>query len=154
MTTQGTLVETRNESDTLFSESLRGPIYWGIAVGMLQAAAPLALRWLDQDIVWAVPLAMIASIYVGFAVADGRTNVIAVEIGVASVFVALSFVAISASPWWAVVGLVGHGLKDLWQHRTHFVSTTRWWPPFCMMVDFVAAAIIAVVVLMGLDLNG
>ena len=27
--------------------------------------------------------------------------------------------------------LAGHGLKDLWQHRSHFVANTRWWPPFC-----------------------
>jgi hypothetical protein len=41
-----------------------------------------------------------------------------------------------------VAGLAGHGLKDLWQHRTHFVANTRWWPPFCMIVDWVIAAII------------
>ena len=59
---------------------------------------------------------------------------------------AFGFVVISAaaipSPWLLVIGFVGHGLKDLWQHRTHFVSTTRWWPPFCMVVDWVLAAII------------
>jgi hypothetical protein len=32
-------------------------------------------------------------------------------------------------------------LKDLWQHRTHFVANMRWWPPFCAVVDWVAAAI-------------
>jgi hypothetical protein len=32
----------------------------------------------------------------------------------------------------------------LWQHRTGFVANTRWWPPFCTTVDFVAAAFIAV----------
>jgi hypothetical protein len=35
--------------------------------------------------------------------------------------------------------MAGHGLKDLWQHRTHFVANTRWWPPFCMVVDWVVA---------------
>jgi hypothetical protein len=43
-----------------------------------------------------------------------------------------------------VAGLAGHGLKDLWQHRTGFVAGTRWWPPFCATVDFVAAVLIAV----------
>jgi hypothetical protein len=33
-------------------------------------------------------------------------------------------------------------LKDLWQHRTQFVANTRWWPPFCMVVDVVVAAIV------------
>jgi hypothetical protein len=50
--------------------------------------------------------------------------------------------AITGSPWLLVAGLAGHGFKDLWQHRTHFVANTRWWPPFCMIVDWVVAAII------------
>ena len=44
--------------------------------------------------------------------------------------------------WLLVAGFVGHGLKDLWQHRAHFGANTRWWAPFCMAVDFVVAAII------------
>src|ERR1051325_783990 len=39
--------------------------------------------------------------------------------------------------------VVGHGIKDSWQQRTHFVANTRWCPPFCLVVDFVAAAVIA-----------
>lgn len=55
-----------------------------------------------------------------------------------------------SAPWLLVAGLAGHGLKDLWQHRTQFVSTTRWWPPFCAAVDFVAAAIIAGEIALGM----
>jgi hypothetical protein len=126
---------------------------WGTAVGILQAVSPAALWWLDEGIVWAITLAIIASIYVGFAVADGRTKVIAIEIGVATVFVILAAVAIDTSPWLVVVGLIGHGLKDLWQHHTHFVATTRWWPPFCLVVDLVAASAIAAFLLTGVDLH-
>jgi hypothetical protein len=97
---------------------------------------------------------VIASIYVGFAVADGRPAVLAVEVGVATVFVVLAAVAITSSPWLAVLGLVGHGVKDLWQHRTGFVANTRWWPPFCLVVDLVAATVIAALLLGGVDLNG
>src|SRR3954466_15282545 len=50
---------------------------------------PLLIWWLDRATVYALGFAVIAGIYVGFAVADG------------------------------------------WQHRSHFVATTRWWPPFC-----------------------
>ena len=35
-------------------------------------------------------------------------------------------------------------MKDLWQHRGQFVANTRWWPPFCLVVDWVAATVIAV----------
>ena len=57
--------------------------------------------------------------------------------------------------WWLepktvyALGLAGHGLKDLWQHRTHFVRNTRWWPPFCATVDWVAAGILTTAILMG-----
>jgi len=58
--------------------------------------------------------------------------------------------AITGSPWLLAAGLAGHGLKETWQHRTHFVAKTRWWPPFCMMVDWVVAAIIVLEIAAGL----
>jgi hypothetical protein len=56
-------------------------------------------------------------------------------------------VGVTGSGWVLVAGLAGHGLKDFWQHRTGFVSGTRWWPPFCAGVDVVAAALLAVTIL-------
>jgi hypothetical protein len=120
----------------------RAAMLWGIAVGLLQAATPLLIWWLDRATGYALGLAVIASIYVGFAVADGRAKVIAVESGVAFAFLVVAAAAVTGSPWLLVAGMAGHGLKDLWQHRTHFVANTRWWPPFCMVVDWVVAAII------------
>ena len=117
---------------------------WGVLVGVLQAGTPLIFWWLDSSTVYAIGLAVIAAIYIGFAVADGRPKVIAAESSVAFAFVVIAAGAVTATPWLLVVGLVGHGLKDLWQHRTHFVANTRWWPPFCMVVDFFVAAAIAV----------
>jgi hypothetical protein len=92
-------------------------------------------------------------VYIGLAVADGRWHVIAVETNVAALFVILAAAAVTQSPWLVVVGFVGHGLKDFWQHRTHFVANTRWWPPFCLVIDWVAAAIIAVAILAGVPLH-
>ena len=123
---------------------LRTPVLWGVLWGCLQAASPLAFFWLDDSTVYALGLVLIAAIYIGFAVADGRGTVITVETGVATVFVVFAAAAVTGSAWLLVAGLAGHGLKDLWQHRTRFVANTRWWPPFCATVDFVAAAFIAV----------
>jgi hypothetical protein len=123
---------------------------WGIVVGLAQAITPLLFWWLDTATVYALGTIVIASIYVGFAVADGRTKVIVVESGVTLTFVVLAASAITGSPWLLVVGLIGHGLKDLWQHRTHFVANTHWWPPFCMVVDWVVAAIIIIEIAAGL----
>jgi hypothetical protein len=127
---------------TRSSATDRVAMLWGIVVGLLQAATPLVFWWLDGATVYALGLAVIAAIYVGFAVADGRPRVIAVESGVAFAFVLVAAAAITGSAWLLVAGFAGHGLKDLWQHRSHFVANTRWWPPFCMIVDWVVAAII------------
>ena len=141
-------------SEALQSQRLAKPIFWGVAIGLIQAFSPLGLWWLEPTLVWSLALVGIASVYVGFAVADGRTRVIVVEVGVTSAFVILAAIAVVASPWLSVVALAAHGIKDLWQHRTRFVANTRWWPPFCLVVDFVAAAVIAVLLLSGVRLHG
>ena len=63
---------------------------------------------------------------------------------VAASFVILASTAVIGSPWLLVAGYAGHALKDLWQHRSHLVRGTRWWPPFCFTVDWVVASIIAI----------
>jgi hypothetical protein len=132
---------------------LRTLLTWAVVVGVLQAASPLAFWWLDATVVYALGLIVIASIYIGFAVADGRAFVIAAESTVAAAFVVVAAAAITGSPWLLVVGLVGHGLKDLWQHRRQFVANTRWWPPFCLVVDLTAASIIAVEIAAGVQFD-
>ena len=128
---------------TVPTRLLRAPAAWGVVFGGLQAASPLGFPWLTPSTVHAFGLTLIAAVYVGFGVADGRWTVIAVETGVASVFVVIAAVAATGPAWLIVGGLVGHGLKDLWQHRTGFVAGTRWWPSFCAVVDLVAATAIA-----------
>jgi hypothetical protein len=34
-----------------------------------------------------------------------------------------------------------------------FVANTRWWPPFCLVVDWVAAAILVVLITVGVDFH-
>lgn len=127
------------------------PVAWGAVWGVLQALSPFALWWLPPSTVYAVGLSVIAAVYIGFAVADGRRHVVIVESAVALVFVVVSCMAIAGTPWLLVAGLAAHGLKDLWQHRVHFVANTRWWPPYCAAVDFVAAAILAGAIIAGVD---
>ncbi|SDE62217.1 hypothetical protein SAMN05660485_01322 [Blastococcus fimeti] len=125
---------------------IRAPAAWGVVFGGLQAVSPLGFPWLTPAAVYALGLTLIAAVYVGFSVADGRWTVIAVETGVASVFIVVAAVAVTGPAWLIVVGLAGHGLKDLWQHRTGFVANTRWWPVFCAVVDLVAASAIALMI--------
>ena len=108
-------------SDPASRRALPGPVLWGIVVGVLQAATPLVFWWLDSATVYALGLAVIAAVYIGFAVADGRPKVIAIESSVAFAFVLVAASAITA----------------------------RWWPPVCMVVDWVVAAIVAVEIAAG-----
>jgi hypothetical protein len=142
-----------HSANPLTERSLRAPVLWGVVWGVIQAAAPLGLWWLDPATVYALSIALIAAVYIGFAVADGRPRVIAVEAAVAAVFVVVAAAGVTGPAWLLVVGFVGHGLKDLWQHRRHFVANTRWWPPFCLVVDWVAAAILAVLLAAGVDFH-
>jgi len=131
----------------------RAPIAWGLVWGAIQAASPLSFWWLDAATVYALSLALIASVYIGFAVADGRPTVVAVETTIAGAFVVVAAAGVTGSAWLLVLGLIGHGFKDLWQHRTHYVANTRWWPPFCLTVDWLAATIIAIEIAAGLQLH-
>jgi hypothetical protein len=118
-----------------------------------QAASPFAFWWLTPATVYAVGLVFIAAVYIGFSVADGRWKVLAAETTVAAIFVVVAVVAIIGPAWLLVVGFTGHGLKDYWQHRTQFVTGTRWWPPFCAAVDFVVAAILTIALAVGTNVR-
>jgi hypothetical protein len=142
-----------HSANPLTERSLRAPVLWGVVWGVIQAAVPLGLWWLDPATVYALSIALIAAVYIGFAVADGRPRVIAVEAAVAAVFVVVAAAGVTGPAWLLVVGFVGHGLKDLWQHRRQFVANTRWWPPFCLVVDWVAAAILVVLITVGVDFH-
>jgi hypothetical protein len=135
-----------HSANPLTERSLRAPVLWGVVWGVIQAAAPLGFWWLDPATVYALSLTLIAAVYIGFAVADGRPTVIAVESAVAAA-------GVTGPAWLLVAGLAGHGFKDLWQHRSHYVASTRWWPPFCLVVDWVVAAILVVLIAVGVDFH-
>jgi hypothetical protein len=135
------------------NESIRVPVLWGLVVGAIQVAVAPAFWWLDLSTFHALGITLIAAVYIGFAVADGRPKVLAVEVGVTSAFVVVAAVAVTHSPWFLVIAFTAHGLKDLWQHRTHFVANTRWWPPFCAAVDWLVAAIFIVLIATGVDFH-
>jgi hypothetical protein len=140
-------------ANPLTERSLRAPVLWGVVWGVIQAAVPLGFWWLDAATVYALSIVLIAAVYIGFAVADGRPRVIAVEVVVAAAFVVVAAAGVTGPAWLLVLGFVGHGFKDLWQHRRQFVANTRWWPPFCLVIDFVAAAILVVLLAVGIDFH-
>lgn len=124
-------------------------IWWGVAVGAVQAGLAFSFWWLEPATVHALMIVLIAAVYVGFAVSDGRTRVIAVESAVVVGFFIAAAAAVTVTPWALVAIYLAHGGKDLWQHCHQFVHGTRWWPPFCFAVDVTVAGILATQILCG-----
>lgn len=124
---------------------------WGVVIGAAQAGLALTFWWLDPSTVHALMVALIAAVYIGFAVSDGRPNVIVAESVVVAAFFVVAAAAVTLTPWLLVVLYLAHGVKDLWQHRSQFVRGTRWWPPFCFAVDVTVAAIVAIQILLGVQ---
>ena len=108
---------------------MRTAIAWGVVVGVLQAASPLAFWWLDPATVYALGLAVIAFVYIGFAVADGRVRIILVECGVAMAFVVVAAAGITGSAWLLAFGLAAHGVKDAWECSPRILGNVGT-PPF------------------------
>lgn len=135
------------------ADGITPALVWGLVVGALNAALPFAAWWLDQTVVHALIITLVAAVYVGFAVADGRKHVIAVECSIAAAFAIVAATAVSATPWLLVAAYAAHGLKDLWQLRRRFVTGTRWWPPFCVTVDWFVALIVTIEIIAGLDFH-
>src|SRR6476661_9692404 len=80
---------------------------WGVLVGVIQAVSPLGFWWLPATTVYAFELAIIAAVYVGFGVADGRPKVIPVESVVAAMFAVVAASAVTTSAWWPDSSVMG-----------------------------------------------
>jgi hypothetical protein len=93
--------------------------------GGLQAASPLAFPWLDPATVYALGLVVIASVYIGFAVADGRSTRVVVESCVAAIFVVVGAAAVTGSAWLLVLGEAGKELRSAWRTSLSPSQATR-----------------------------
>lgn len=93
----------------------------------------------------AVLLAMVAGIYVGFAVQDGRATALRTEGLVALAFVAAALIGLWVTVWTVPAAYALHGLWDLAHHRRITTAMPAWYVPFCAVYDwiFVAGLIVA-----------
>jgi hypothetical protein len=115
-----------------------------IAWGFISLAIMLLLSILPRPYALdasALLLTVIAAIYVGFALQDGRQQVMIQEITAASMFIVLAALGLWLSPYLWVVGLVLHSAWD-WQHHSHRIQTQvpDYYPPVCIVVDVALAA--------------
>src|SRR2546423_9457154 len=121
MTTAGT--------HTGSTRSLRAPVLWGLVFGALQASLPLGFWWLDPSTVHALSIALIAAVYIGFAVADGRPKVIVVEVAGAGVFVGIAAAGGTPRAWRLVVGFARPRPKGARAEGRPILINNRSWRP-------------------------
>lgn len=84
-------------------------------------------------------LALIAGIYIGFAVLDGRLSRLAIETFVALLFSIFAITALAINPVWLAAGYIAHGIWDALHHTPLFdVEFPRWYIPMCAAYDVLA----------------
>ena len=94
----------------------------------------------------AVLLALIAGIYVGFAVVNDRPQQIVLQLLVAILFAVFATVAWLVNPFWLAAGYAAHGLWDIAHHlRLSKLSFPRWYIPLCAAYDLAAGVGLALI---------
>jgi hypothetical protein len=94
----------------------------------------------------AILLGMIASVYLGYALNDGRLRAFQVEYVGMVVFAALATISLArhSAPLLAL-GYLGHGLWDLVHHGRGVEVRMPWWyVPLCLGYDTVVAIYVVV----------
>ncbi len=124
-----------------------------VVLASVLAAASMAWLWFapvpDRRTAEGVVLAIVAAIYIGFALAERHAGNLIIEVMFASVIFTVVFIGLQHSAYWLAAGLAAHGVWDLLHHHSRPVLGTRevprWYPPACLVYDFPMAAFVALV---------
>jgi hypothetical protein len=115
------------------------PTAVGFALGLV-AVAYSALAESDEALVFnAILLALIGSVYLGFAIADGRLTAIAVQTISALVFLEIGYYAYQVDSRLLLgIGFIAHGAWDWLHHDNRGPTPVRaWYRPLCVVADIV-----------------
>jgi hypothetical protein len=123
---------------TLFERHGRA-IFVGFAAAALGGLATLGLDDSDATIFAGAALSAIAGVYLGFAIADGRTSAIAIQAVSMLAFTVVAYVGIEEGSMALIgAGWIGHGFWDALHHEHHGPTEVKtWYPPFCATADLV-----------------
>ena len=125
----------------------------GVVLAVVAVAASMAWLWFtpvaERRTAEAIVLAVIAAIYIGFALAERDAGNLLIEVAFATAIIVVAFIGLAHSPYWLAAGLVAHGIWDLLHHHRHPVLGTRevprWYPPACLAYDFPLAIFVTLV---------
>ncbi len=116
----------------------------GITLAVLFCAAVGALGLGRERAFYPAVVMAVASYYVAFAVADGRSIVMWAEVVIAAVFIVSAVAGFKLNPWIAVAALGGHGVMDGFHHYlVRNAGVPQASPGFCMSFDITAAVWVA-----------
>ena len=118
-------------------------------VGAKASVAGAILAVITSDVVMQMPrpkalellamlLASIAAVYVGCALSTEQRRHAVIEAIAASAFFVLAVLGLWLTPFLLVAGYLGHGIWDIAHHpRGIHTKIATWWPPFCLVYDWV-----------------
>lgn len=123
-----------------------------VVLAAVFAAASMAWLWVlpaaERRVAEGIVLAIIAAIYIGFALAERDARNLLIEVVFAVAIVAVVFIGLQHSRYWLAGGLAAHGVWDLLHHHSRPVLGTRevprWYPPACLVYDFPLAIFVAI----------
>jgi len=116
----------------------------GVMVALAVSSGASAIGMDRERSFYPTVLAVVATYYALFAVMAGSTHALLSEAVPIAVFLLAAVTSFKKALWWAVIGLVGHGLFDLVHAR--FITNPGvpvWWPGWCMSYDVTAGAYLA-----------
>lgn len=116
------------------------PARLGAILALLSLPAHFFLPTAASHDLAAVVLVLVAGIYVGFAVQDGRTKILVTEGAVALCFIIAALAGLWLSAWVIPAAYALHGFWDLAHHRHITTAMPAWYVPFCAVFDWIFAA--------------
>lgn len=123
---------------TLFQRHWRA-IAVGFAAAAIGGLLTLGLDDSESTVFAGAALAAIGGVYLGFAIADGRTSAIAIQAVSMLAFAIVAYIGIVEDSQALIgAGWIAHGFWDAIHHEGHGPTDVKtWYPPFCATADFV-----------------
>ncbi len=109
----------------------------GAGLGLSSILISLVFEPSRQIELWAIILVIIAAIYIGFGISDGRKKEMIIEFLNGAFFIILAVLGIWYSIYFLITGYILHGFWDI-LHGSKQIKTNvqEWYPPFCMIYDW------------------
>ena len=122
------------------ADMTRSPSLTGAVLSVLSLPVHLFLTEAASLQFAAVLMGLVAGIYAGFALNDGRRAIVWTEALAALFFIGLALAGLGLSRWFIPSAFVLHAAWDALHHRVISTGLPTWYPPLCAVFDLLFAA--------------